>query len=108
MPATRNITEEEWALLQSIGGIFKELRLEHGLTQKAAAQKLGTSQARVPVLEHGQADVMLLTLNRWANLYGHEVQISLVPIEDEFDKALREAMEELEEEQHDNTTRNVA
>lgn len=79
MTSTRNITDEEWALLKDLGRMFKELRHEHGLSQKKAAQKLGTSQARLPVLENGQADVMLLTLNRWANLYNHEVQISLVP-----------------------------
>lgn len=92
------MTEREWEILAGIGELFKELRQEAGLTQREAALALGTSQARVPVLEHGQADVMITTLNRWAGLYGYEVQINLVPIEDEFDKALREALEELAEE----------
>lgn len=79
----KNMSFEEWAWLEDIGQMFKELRLKSGMTQRQAANKLGTSQARVPVLEHGQADVMLTTLNRWANLYGHEVQITLVPYEEE-------------------------
>lgn len=92
----KNMSEEEWQLLANIGAIYKELRLESGLTQRQAADMLNTSQARVPVLEKGQADIMVTTLNRWANLYGHKVEIHLVPIEDEFDKALRESIEELE------------
>lgn len=94
----KDMTEQEWHLLAQIGELYKELRLEAGLTQREVATALGTSQARVPVLEHGQADVMITTLNRWASVYGHQVQITLVPIEDEFTKALREAAEELAEE----------
>lgn len=97
----KTMTEEEWNLLAAIGEMYKELRIESGLTQREAADRLNTSQARVPVLEKGQADIMVTTLNRWANLYGHEVQISLVPIEDEFTKALREAAEELEAEKEE-------
>lgn len=91
----KSMTDEEWQLLADIGEMYKNLRLEARLTQRQASDALGTSQARVPVLEHGTADVMVTTLNRWANLYGHKVQITLVPIEDEFDTALREAVEEL-------------
>lgn len=97
----KTMTDEEWNLLAAIGGMYKDLRVESGLTQRQAADKIGTSQARVPVLEKGQADIMVTTLNRWANLYGHEVQISLVPIEDEFTKALREAAEELASEEEE-------
>lgn len=94
----KSMSDEEWQLLKNIGEMYRDLRLESGLTQREASDALHTSQARVPVLEHGQADVMITTLNRWANLYGYQVQISLVPIEDEFDKALREAVEELDAE----------
>lgn len=92
------MTDEEWQLLANIGQMYKDLRLAAGLTQQQAARMIGTSQARVTPLESGQADIMVTTLNRWANIYGYEVQISLVPIEDEFDKALREAAQELAEE----------
>lgn len=95
----KNMTEEEWEMLAGIGAMFKELRDASGLTQKQAASRLNTSQARVPVLEHGQADVMVTTLMRWAGLYGYALEVSLVPIEDEFTKALREAAEELAAEQ---------
>ena len=95
----KNMSDDEWATLAQIGSMFKELRLEAGLNQKEAAKALGTSQARLPVLENGQADVMITTLMRHAALYGYNVEISLVPAEeDEFTKALREAVEELEEE----------
>lgn len=97
----KSMTDEEWRLLASIGELYKDLRLEAGLTQSQAASAIGSSQGRVPVLEHGQADVMVTTLSRWAHLYGYEVQISLVPIEDEFTKALREAAEELANEKED-------
>lgn len=95
----KDMTEEEWQLLADIGQMYKDLRLSAGLGQRGAAAILGTSQARVPVLEKGQADVMVTTLNRWAHIYGYVVEINLVPIEDEFDKALREAVEELAEEE---------
>lgn len=83
--ATKNetITEREWALLANIGALFRELREEAGLSQKAAARLLGTSQARFPVLENGQADVMITTLQRHASLYGYDVEVSVVkkPVE---------------------------
>lgn len=94
----KDMSDQEWRLLEDIGQMFKDLRVESGMTQQQAARALGVSQGRVPVLEHGQADVMITTLNRWASLYGLGVQISLVPIEDEFDEALREAAEELADE----------
>lgn len=76
----KDMTELEWNLLQNIGALYKELRVESGLTQREAALKVGTSQARVPVLEQGQADVMITTLNRWANVYGYQVEIGLVKL----------------------------
>lgn len=85
-------------MLANIGAMYHELRQEHEMTQQQAARAVGVSQGRVSVLELGQADVMITTLHRWAHIYGCEVQISLVPIEDEFDKALREAAEELAQE----------
>lgn len=91
----KNMSEEEWQLLENIGEMYKSLRLAAGLQQREAAQALGTSQARIPVLEKGQADVMVTTLSRWASLYGYQVEIKLIPIEDEFTKALREAAESL-------------
>lgn len=81
MPGSRKrITDVERALLRIIGEILKDLREQSGLTQSQAAKSVGMAQSRLPVLENGQADLMLTTLNRWANAYGHCVEISFVPL----------------------------
>lgn len=78
----KDMTEREWALLGNIGGLFKDLRTEAGFSQKEAARRIGTSQARLPVLENGQADVMITTLQRWAKVYGYELEISVIKLPD--------------------------
>lgn len=82
----KNMSDGEWNLLGAVGELFKKVRLEANMSQSQAAKAVGMSQARVPVLENGQADIMLVTLNRWANVYGYAVQLLLVPIEDEFEE----------------------
>lgn len=93
----KQMTEDEWDFLRQIGEMFKDARVQAGLTQKEAARAVGTSQARFPVLENGQADVMITTLMRWADIYGCRIEVRLIPDEEEseFDAALREALEEL-------------
>jgi len=96
----KGMSDEEWELLADIGKIMKQFRLDAGLMQRDAAKLANTSQARVPVLEKGQADVMITTLNRWANVYGYALSVSFVPLQyeeelpqgDAFDAALAEAM----------------
>lgn len=78
--SNKSMTEAEWNLLGNIGDIYKELRLEAGISQKAAAEKAASSQARVCYLEGGKKDIMITTLNRWANVYGYELEINLVPL----------------------------
>lgn len=59
---------------------------------------MGASQATVSYLENGKVDAHILTLQKWARAYGHNVEIHFVPIEDDFTKELTVALSELEEE----------
>ena len=86
--STKGMSEEEWDLLAGIGAMYKEMRVESGMTQREAAKEAGTSQARVPVLEQGQADVMVTTLQRWAYIYGYKLEVSVVKIEEAEAEAL--------------------
>lgn len=94
--------EDGQALLDSIGELFLELRQEAGLTQRQAAEKAESIQARVSNLENGKADVFILTLQKWARVYGYDIQLHVVPIEDEGEKAFNEllasTMAEIEDE----------
>jgi transcriptional regulator with XRE-family HTH domain len=83
----KNMSDEEWDLLKQIGQKFKEIRLRSNLTQIEAAKQVSMRQARIPVLENGQADVMITTLSRWAKVYGYEINIELVPIPAEESEA---------------------
>lgn len=85
--SSKKMSEDEWALLQNIGELFKEMRTEKSMTQRQAAKTLGTCQARLPVLENGQADVMITTLHRWARLYGYELEIAVIKLEEEDSNA---------------------
>jgi transcriptional regulator with XRE-family HTH domain len=49
---------------------FIEYRLEHDLTQKELAHKIGTSHSAVSRLESGQATVSLKTMKRVAEALG--------------------------------------
>lgn len=81
------MSPDEWDLLKQIGQKFKEIRLRSNLTQIEAAKQVSMRQARIPVLENGQADVMITTLSRWAKVYGYEINIELVPIPAEESEA---------------------
>lgn len=94
--------ESDKELLENIGQLYAEIRKEAGLTQRAAAALAESNQARISYLENGKADIFILTLRRWANIYGYDIEINLVPIQDEdeiaFNKLLAETMSEIEEE----------
>lgn len=94
--------DEKIELLQRVGNVFRDFRVAAGLTQKQAARDAGTAQARVSYLENGGTDIMLTTIQRWANFYGYELRLTFVPIEDEgtkeFNDALAQALAEIEEE----------
>ena len=93
--------ENGQALLDSIGELFLELRQEAGLTQRQAAELADRIQARISYLENGKADIHVLTLQKWARVYGYEIEISVVPIrteQQEFEDNLAALLREIEEE----------
>lgn len=96
-----DIAPEEWALLEDVGELFRELREESGLTQREAARAIESTQARISDIENGKSDILVGTLSRWASAYGYRLDIGLVPMEDEFDIALNAAIQELQEEGND-------
>lgn len=75
---------EEWTvnLLAGVGTMFRDTRQEAGLTQRQAAKIAGSTQAQISYLESGKMDVRVSTLQRWALVYGYEIGISLVSIEE--------------------------
>jgi DNA-binding XRE family transcriptional regulator len=50
------------------------LRAEHGLSQRAVAQCMATSQSAVARLEAGASDVKLSTLQRYAAALGKKIE----------------------------------
>lgn len=89
------VSEIEAELLRNVGSLLKSFRETADLTQRGAAEAVGSTQATVSYLENGKVDFHILTLQRWAEFYGCNVEIHFVPVEDEFDRLLREAVEEL-------------
>lgn len=86
-------------ILDSIGVIIRDLREEAGLTQRQAAKLANSTQNQLSDLENGKADIFVLTLQRWARAFGCNLEMHFVPIEDEFNEALAEALAEIEEEE---------
>lgn len=70
-------------LIWNIGMEFAELRHERGLTQRQAAELLGTIQGRISPLEGGRQDLKLSTLARYADGYGQHVVVWFKPQEEE-------------------------
>lgn len=73
-------------LLDNIGAGLLTLRINSGLTQREAAKKAESTQARLSDLENGKAGVQVATLQRWADIYGYELEILFVPSEEETDE----------------------
>jgi len=51
---------------RELGMLILEKRIEQGLSQRELAERVGTSQNRIYVIESGEADVRLDTLRRLA------------------------------------------
>ncbi len=88
------MTEIDMSLHKNVGAIFKSVREAAGLSQREAAAKADSTQARISYLENGSSDVMLSTLERWATAYGYDLEINLVLIEDEATKKFNDALAE--------------
>lgn len=89
---------EEQSLTSKLGDIFRAERVKKGWTQRQAAEHAGTAQARVTYLEQGERDLMLSTIERYADLYGYNVEVRLVPQPDAWDSAFYQAVSEMETE----------
>ena len=91
-------------LLDNIGAAFLQFRQEAGLTQRQVAKNADSTQARISGIENGRADIFVLTLQRWARVYGYDLEISFVPVENvgqqDFEDGLAALLEEIEEESH--------
>lgn len=64
----------------NVGLMFKELRLERGITQEAASKLMGSNKARVSNLENGRVDMKLTTLVRYARGLDQGLSFSLFPL----------------------------
>lgn len=94
------MNEEDQAWLKTIGEIFRGIREEQGLTQRQAACLAGSTQARISDIELGKADILLTTLEKWARVYGYEVNLEIQPIEGlevhNFNEELQELVVDME------------
>ena len=82
-----SLSESDSAFLKTLGDLYREMREDAGLTQREAAELAGSRQARVSYLENGKADIQILTLERWANIYGYQIHLSLEPLENDEEEA---------------------
>ena len=89
------VSETDIELLKNVGRVLASLREAAGYSQREAAQEIGASQATVSYLENGKTDSHILTIQKWANLYGYDVELHFTRRTDEFDQALIEAITEL-------------
>ena len=68
--------EEEFALASAL----MDIRNRAGLTQKALARKMGTTQPVVARLESGRSRPSMRTLERFAKATGSRLRISFAPL----------------------------
>lgn len=81
------MTDEEriQKLRDDVANMFVDMRLDEGWTIKEAAQQLGVHFSNLNRVESGGTDLRLSTLQKYAHAYGFQVEIALVPIEEESD-----------------------
>src|SRR5215470_6609218 len=72
--------------------LLREMRTAAGLSQRALAERAGTSQPAIARYERGVATPSWETLERLATACGHWVQISSGAIPDQHDVELAEGL----------------
>lgn len=75
---------EEWERLAVARAVAAQLigyRSDHGLSQRALAERLGVSQPRVVELESGEKSPTLDTLVKITSVTGLEFAINIAPID---------------------------
>ena len=75
-PNFRKELEEDRRNLR-IGLLFKELRLEKGITQDQLAREIHTTKSAISRLENHAESITLATLEKVARALGKEVHIEL-------------------------------
>lgn len=89
------VTGDGEELIKNLGLVLRGFRENAGYSQREAAAQIGSIQGTVSYLENGKTDAHILTIQKWANLYGYNLELHFTPIEDEFDRLLREAANDL-------------
>ena len=70
------------------GGLLRQVRRRHGLTQRQLAARARTSQAAISRLERGLVSPTVETLERLLDLMGEELELGAVPIDYGHDRTL--------------------
>lgn len=83
MRLVSEMTEQDKTFLENIGQLYLECREEAKLTQREAALRADSAPARVSYLENGRAEVGILTLQKWAAVYGYQIEFNLIPLHEE-------------------------
>jgi len=81
--------------MDSPGTLVREMRQAAGLSQRALAQRAGTSQPAVVRYEHGRATPSWGTLERLAAACGRRLQLSAEVAPDPHDVELAEMLLEM-------------
>jgi ribosome-binding protein aMBF1 (putative translation factor) len=66
---------EEGRAKRELGMIILEKRMELGLSQRALAERVGTSQNRIYLMENGETNPTLDTLQRLSDVLGFALEI---------------------------------
>ncbi len=82
--------------MQSASALLREMRREAGFSQRALAERAGTSQPAVARYERGVATPSLETLGRLARACGRRLRLSAETPPDPHDVELAEALLGLE------------
>ena len=72
---------QEYAAAQTaldLASILYQIRREHGLTQRQAAERTGLKQQAISRLEKAAANMQLGTLQRYLGALGYRIEISVI------------------------------
>ena len=69
---------EERSEIFQIGALLKQARKDAGLTQKQIADRLKTTKSVISRMENHATDIRLSTLEKFAKVLGHRLQVSLL------------------------------
>ena len=69
------------------GDLLRNVRVQHGLTQKQLADSLGTSQSAIAMYEGNRREPDFSTVQKFASFFGMSMA-SLLPTQDSVDNAV--------------------